>query len=72
MAAHRENRAPGMMHRRHHSGAYRMRHEVFCQSIAKAFALQGAETIPHWDNIAALLTHSDKDFAWSRRRLVLG
>jgi hypothetical protein len=44
---------------------------VSCQSIAQAFALQGAEATQRWDKIAALLTHSGKDPNWRRRPSVL-
>jgi hypothetical protein len=41
------------------------------QSIAQAFDLQGVEAQRHWDQMAALLTHSGKDPNWRRRPSVL-
>jgi hypothetical protein len=44
---------------------------VSCQSIAQAFALQGAEAQPRWNTIAAWLTHGGRDPHWRRRPSVL-
>jgi putative transposase len=44
---------------------------VSCQSIAQAFALEGAAAQQRWQQIAELLTHSGKDPNWRRRPSVL-
>ena len=41
------------------------------QSIAQAFALQGAEAQRRWNKIAELLTHGGRDPNWRRRPSVL-
>jgi len=44
---------------------------VSCQSIARAFGLEGAEAQQRWNKIAELLRHAGQDPNWRRRPSIL-
>jgi hypothetical protein len=54
-----------------HSRRLALQLAVSCQSIAQAFALQGAAAKHRWQQIADLLTQTSKDPNWRRRPSVL-